>query len=220
MLFRSLVPPSEFIELAGELGLLDQITHIVLEDVLAALPRLRERFGPDIQVSLNIAARQAGDVAFMDALTRDITPDQARGLILELTEDALVAAERFQRRVLPLLRARGLRVSIDDFGTGYSSLAMLSDEIADEVKIDRTFISEVHQRPRSQGILRAIESLCGALGIAVVAEGVETAEELDYLRRHTGIRAAQGYWFARPLPLDELLTGPDPVRLPPPRAQT
>ena len=216
----TLVPPSEFIELAGELGLLDQITHIVLEDVLAALPRLRERFGPDIQVSLNIAARQAGDVAFMDALTQDITPDQARGLILELTEDALVAAERFQRRVLPLLRARGLRVSIDDFGTGYSSLAMLSDEIADEVKIDRTFISEVHQRPRSQGILRAIESLCGALGIAVVAEGVETAEELDYLRRHTGIRAAQGYWFARPLPLDELLTGPDPVRLPPPRAQT
>jgi predicted signal transduction protein with EAL and GGDEF domain len=62
-------------------------------------------------------------------------------------------------------------VSIDDFGTGYSSLAMLSDEIADEVKIDRTFISQVHQRPRSQGILRAIESLCGALGIAVVAEG-------------------------------------------------
>jgi predicted signal transduction protein with EAL and GGDEF domain len=156
----------------------------------------------------------------MDALTQDITPDQARGLILELTEDALVAAERFQRRVLPLLRARGLRVSIDDFGTGYSSLAMLSDEIADEVKIDRTFISQVHQRPRSQGILRAIESLCGALGIAVVAEGVETAEELDYLRRHTGIRCAQGYWFARPPALDELLTGPDPVRLPPPRAQT
>ena len=99
-------------------------------------------------------------------------------------------------------------------------LAMLSDEIADEVKIDRTFISEVHRRPRSQGILRAIESLCGALGIDVVAEGVETQEELDHLRRHTTIGCAQGYWFARPLPLDVLLTGPEPVRLPPARGQS
>lgn len=201
----TLTLPAEFIDLAVELGLLDQITALVRDDVLQALPQLRARFGEAVTVSLNIAARQASDVAFMDGLTSDITPDQARGLMLELTEDALVAAERFQRRVLPLLRARGLRVSIDDFGTGYSSLAMLSDEIADEVKIDRAFICQVHQRPRSQSILRAIESLCGALGIAVVAEGVETAEELAYLRRHTHIRGAQGYWFARPMRLADLL---------------
>ncbi len=208
----TLTLPAEFIDLAVELGLLDQITALVRDDVLQALPRLRAHFGEAVTVSLNIAARQASDVAFMDDLTRDITPDQARGLMLELTEDALVAAEPFQHRVLPLLRARGLRVSIDDFGTGYSSLAMLSDEIADEVKIDRAFICEVHQRPRSQSILRAIESLCGALGIAVVAEGVETAEELAYLRRHTHIRCAQGYWFAKPLRLEDLLARADTLR--------
>lgn len=210
----TLTPPAEFIDLAVELGLLDQITVIVRDDVLQALPRLRAGFGDAVTVSLNIAARQASDVTFMDNLTRDVTPDEARGLMLELTEDALVAAERFQRRVLPLLRERGLRVSIDDFGTGYSSLAMLSDEIADEVKIDRAFICQVHQRPRSQSILRAIESLCGALGIAVVAEGVETAEELAYLRTHTHIRCAQGYWFARPMRLEDLLAQADGLVIP------
>ena len=71
-----------------------------------------------------------------------------------------------------------MRVSIDDFGTGFSSLAKLADITADEVKIDRAFITSIHERPRSQGILRVIESLCSALDVSVVAEGVETAEEL------------------------------------------
>jgi EAL domain-containing protein (putative c-di-GMP-specific phosphodiesterase class I) len=129
----------------------------------------------------------------------------ATSIILELTEDALVATERFQNKVLPRLREMGVRVSIDDFGTGFSSLSTLADITADEIKVDRTFISSIHERPRSQGILKAIESLCQALKIEVVAEGVETDEELAYLEEHTSIQLVQGYYFGKPQSIESLL---------------
>ncbi len=201
--------PGEFIGLATELGLIDAITHFVLDDVAANLPALRRRYGEQVSVSINIAARQAGDVVLMEALMDRL---QAQGIataiVLELTEDALVATERFQRHVLPRLRAMGVRVSIDDFGTGYSSLSTLADITADEIKVDRAFISSIHERPRSQGILNAIESLCRALRIEMVAEGVETAEELDWLRRHSSIRCVQGYFFGKPQSIAAQLEGP------------
>lgn len=197
--------PSDFIELATELGVLDELTHFMFDSVIADLPRLKHRFGGAITVSVNIGARQAGDVHFMDSIIRRIDANLGRQLVLELTEDALVAAHPFQKQVLPRLRELGVRVSIDDFGTGYSSLAMLSDVTVDEVKVDRAFVSGVQERSRSQGILRAIESLCGALQIDMVAEGVETPAELAYLREHSTIRCAQGYLFARPAFVDDIL---------------
>src|SRR6202007_819555 len=98
----------------------------------------------------------------------------------------------------------GIGISIDDFGIGYSSLSALADITADEIKIDRSFISDIHKRPRSQGILRAIESLGEALGMTVIAEGIEAFEELAYLQAATRIRFAQGYYFSRPIFLEEL----------------
>jgi len=198
--------PGSFIDLAGELGLLDDITHFVLDDVLHSLPLLSERYGPEITVSINIGARQAGDLTFMrPVIERLAASGLARRIVIELTEDAFVATQRFERQVLPELRKLGVRVSIDDFGTGFSSLSTLADITADEVKVDRAFITAIHQRIRSQGILKAIESLCLALDISIVAEGVETEEELDYLRTHTSIRLAQGYLFARPQFLEALV---------------
>src|SRR5262249_37048228 len=97
-----------------------------------------------------------------------------------------------------------VRVSIDDFGTGYSSLSVLADITADEVKVDRSFITDIHLRPRSQSVLRTIESLCHALGMSVIAEGVESFEELAYLQAASRIRYAQGYYFSKPFFLDEL----------------
>jgi EAL domain-containing protein (putative c-di-GMP-specific phosphodiesterase class I) len=98
-------------------------------------------------------------------------------------------------------------VSIDDFGVGYSSLAALADITADELKVDRSFITDIHKRPRSQSILKAIESLAHALGMSIIVEGVETAEELVYLQAATRIRLAQGYYFSKPLFLNELSQG-------------
>src|SRR5262245_62221588 len=122
----------------------------------------------------------------------------ARRIMLELTEDAFVETSKFQAQVLPMLREIGVRVSIDDFGTGYSSLAALADIPADELKVDRSFITSIHERPRSQSVLRAIESLGHALEMTIVAEGVETFEELAYLQAATRIRYAQGYYFSKP----------------------
>ncbi len=202
---REVLGPDDFIALATEIGLIDAITHFVLEDVADFLPRLQSRFGENISISINIAARQASDILFMTSLMDYL---QAQGIaasvILELTEDALVAAQIFQNRVLPHLREMGVRVSIDDFGTGFSSLSKLADITADEIKVDRTFISSIHEQPRNQCILKAIESLCQALRIEVVVEGVETAEELAYLERFTSIQFVQGYYFGRPQSVESI----------------
>jgi diguanylate cyclase (GGDEF)-like protein/PAS domain S-box-containing protein len=191
--------PGTFIELAGELGLLDDITRFVLEDVERTMPELTARYGAKCSVSFNLSPRQASDVVFMQSVIDQLCRSGlAKRCVLELTEDTLGTAGRFQRDVLPLLRSHGVRVSIDDFGTGYSSLSTLTDITADEVKVDRAFITAIHQRPRSQGILKAIESLCRALNITMIAEGVETEEELAYLMDHTSIDVVQGYYFSRP----------------------
>jgi EAL domain-containing protein (putative c-di-GMP-specific phosphodiesterase class I) len=103
-----------------------------------------------------------------------------------------------------MIREIGARVSIDDFGVGYSSLSALADITADEIKVDRSFITDVHRRPRSQSILKAIESLGQLLGMSVIVEGVETFEELTYLLAATRISCAQGYYFGKPLLLEDL----------------
>jgi c-di-GMP phosphodiesterase Gmr len=190
--------PNEFISLAVELGLIDHITHLVLTEAVAAMDQIDEAYGP-VTVSLNVAAKQAGNLEFMRSFIEALKATRrADRFMVELTEDAFIAKNQFQTEVLPLLREIGVRISIDDFGTGYSSLSALADITADEIKIDRSFITDIHLRPRSQSVLKAVESLSHALGMSVVAEGVETFEELAYLQAATRIRCAQGYYFARP----------------------
>ena len=128
-------------------------------------------------------------------------------LVLELTEDAIIEQGVFQSEILPFLRKIGVKLSIDDFGTGYSSLSALADITADELKIDRSFITRIHERPRSQSVLKAIESLGHTLGMDMVAEGVESAEELIYLQTATRIRFAQGFYFSKPVYLDDMRSG-------------
>lgn len=203
-------PPGDFIALAIELGLMDDLTHIVLDRTIQSVDRINEAFGEAASISLNVAAKQAGDLRFMRALLdRIASTGFANRFILEITEEAFVAKSTFQESVLPLIREIGARVSIDDFGVGYSSLSALADITADEVKIDRSFITNLHQRPRSQNILKAVEALSRSLGMEVIVEGLETFEELAYLRACTSIRYAQGYYFSRPVMLEELVATRD-----------
>jgi EAL domain-containing protein (putative c-di-GMP-specific phosphodiesterase class I) len=198
--------PQGFINLAAELGVINPITRFVLRESIASLGQLEEAFGPDKTISINVAAKQAGDLNFMRGLLDTLAQSGfAQRFIIEVTEDAFIATREFQTRILPLLRELGVRVSIDDFGTGYSSLSVLADITADEIKIDRSFITNIHQRPRSQSILRAIESVSQAVGMTVVAEGVESFEELAYLLAATRIRYAQGYHFAKPFLLEDVI---------------
>ena len=202
--------PSEFVALAVELGLIDQITHMVLGETVAAMGHIDEAFGPTTTISINVAAKQATNTAFMLSLVQALeATGRAERFMIELTEDAFLAKNQFQSEILPLLRHLGVRVSIDDFGTGYSSLSALADITADEIKIDRSFITDIHKRPRSQNVLKAIESLSAALGMTVVAEGIETFEELAYLQAATRIRYAQGFYFCKPLFIGKMGYGDD-----------
>src|ERR1700730_1464827 len=197
--------PGTFINLAVELGLIDELTHLVLAEIVKSIDLINETFGHEATISINVAAKQAGNPEFMRSFAEAL---QATGFprrfMIEVTEDAFVAKTRFQDEILPIFRNLGVGISIDDFGIGYSSLSALADITADEIKIDRSFITDIHKRPRSQGILRAIESLSEALGMTVVAEGLETHEELLYLQAATRIRYAQGFYFSRPIFLEEL----------------
>jgi EAL domain-containing protein (putative c-di-GMP-specific phosphodiesterase class I) len=176
----------------------------MLSEAINSIERLDDAFGTGTKIAVNVAAKQAGDVAFM---RRFIETLQASGcaerFIVEVTEDAFIAKNQFQTEVMPMLRNIGVKVSIDDFGTGYSSLSLLADITADEIKVDRSFITDIHQRPRSQSVLKAIESVSHALGMTVIAEGIETFEELAYLQAATRIRYGQGFYFARPFFLED-----------------
>jgi len=197
--------PGTFINLAVELGLIDELSHLVLAEIVKSIDLINETFGPAATISINVAAKQAGNPEFMQSFARAL---EATGypsrFMIEVTEDAFVTKTHFQDKILPIFRKLGVGISIDDFGTGYSSLSALADITADEIKIDRSFITDIHKRPRSQGILRAIESLSEALGMTVIAEGIESYEELAYLQAATRIRYAQGYYFSRPIFLEDL----------------
>jgi c-di-GMP phosphodiesterase Gmr len=195
--------PGSFVELATELGLIDRLTHLVLDEIMGSIDQVNGMFGAHASISINVAAKQAGNADFMRAFAGALEATGcAQRFMIEVTEDAFLDGSEFQTDILPLLRDLGVGVSIDDFGTGYSSLAALADITADELKIDRSFITDIHKRPRSQSILKAIESLSDALGMVVVAEGVETFEELAYLQGATRLRYAQGYYFSKPVLLD------------------
>ncbi|WP_337172346.1 EAL domain-containing protein [Gemmatimonas aurantiaca] len=207
-------PPGLFVPIAAEMGLLDEMTDIVLDGLIQAMPDLTARFGEDITYSLNLSPGQTARLPFMQkVIQRIVDTARPRNFILEFTEDALVATGPFQSKVLPLLKEADIGVSIDDFGMGYSSLAVLADITADEIKVDRSLISGIQDRPRSQIILRAIESLSSALGVSVVAEGIEEHAEKDYLQRHSNIRIGQGFLFHKPELVTELMDDHLPMLL-------
>jgi cyclic di-GMP phosphodiesterase Gmr len=197
--------PGTFINLAVELGLIDELTHLVLAEIVRSIDLINETFGASATISINVAAKQANSPTFMRSFAEALEATGfPRRFMIEVTEDAFVTKTRFQDEIVPIFRKLGVGISIDDFGIGYSSLSALADITADEIKIDRSFIKDIHLRPRSQGILRAIESLSEALGMTMIAEGIETFEELAYLQAATRIRYAQGFYFAYPIFLEEL----------------
>lgn len=197
--------PGGFLPLANELGLLDDMTFLLLDELLGYLPCLDARYGTALRYSINVSPVQAAKNQFMQNLVqRLLASGRAASFMLELTEETIAATYSFQSEILPLLREAGIGLSIDDFGTGYSSLATIADLTADELKIDRSLITAIHERPRSQAVLRAIESMGTALSLSVVAEGIETIDEKLYLTTHAGVTIAQGYLFHKPELLSEL----------------
>jgi diguanylate cyclase (GGDEF)-like protein len=129
--------PGTFINLAVELGLIDELTHLVLAEIMKSIDLINETFGANTSISINVAAKQAGNPEFMQSFARALEATGCpRRFIIEVTEDAFVAKTHFQDEILPIFRQLGVGISIDDFGIGYSSLSALADITADEIKID------------------------------------------------------------------------------------
>ena len=200
---RGLVPPAEFIPAAEASGLIVPLGERVLELALRQLRTWREegRVEPDFRVSVNLSARQYQEEGLVDAIGRTAEGLEVplEMLTLEITETILLTG----RGKLQGLRDRGTRVAIDDFGTGYSSLHYLRRLEADALKLDRSFVADLGESARSAAIVDAVLTVADRLELDVVAEGVETEEQLAWLR-DAGCGYGQGYFFTRPLPAGEL----------------
>jgi EAL domain-containing protein (putative c-di-GMP-specific phosphodiesterase class I) len=196
---RGEVAPLDFVPLAEECGLIVSIGRWVLDEACAYAARLRKSTGRDLEISVNVSARQLQCPEFVEhvdnALDRSGLP--ASLLTLELTESVLVAAgERVEQR-LAALKERGVRLALDDFGTGYASLAYLQRLPVDIVKIDRSFTARIDSGDDDVALLRGIVGLGKALGLELVAEGIERDAQ-EGIVQALGCDGAQGFHFGRP----------------------
>jgi diguanylate cyclase (GGDEF)-like protein/PAS domain S-box-containing protein len=204
---RGNVPPAEFIPVAEETSLILRLGDWVLEHALRSQVRLQAA-GWRVPLSVNVSPRQFRQTDFVVGITRLLAQTGADPtlLVLEITESVLLDGLEGAVHRMEQLAALGIRFSIDDFGTGYSSLAYLKRLPLYELKIDRSFIQDTPGDPSDTAIVKLILSMAQHLGLRVVAEGVETREQADFLAAH-GCDALQGYYYARPQPLDEWLAG-------------
>jgi diguanylate cyclase (GGDEF)-like protein len=198
---RGLLAPAHFIALAEETGLIAPLSMALLRQACVDLRRLPAHW----RLSFNVAPQQmldSGLVAQLLAVLAEggVAPSR---LDVELTESALVSDIARAREVIQALQATGITVTLDDFGTGYSSLSYLAEMSFDKIKIDRSFVRTLHERPESAKIVGAVIGLSRSLGVQIVAEGVETERDARVLQQ-LGCALAQGYLFSRPLPAAEL----------------
>ena len=201
---RGLLGPAEFIKVAEETGLVVEIGQWVLDVACAQLAEWQAGGGP-ARVAVNVSARQLTSPGFVEAVARTLGSSGAdpAGLTLELTESLLMADTAAAGSVLGALQRLGIRIALDDFGTGYSSLSYLHQFPIACLKIDKSFIDGLGALDGDASVVSGILGLASALHMAVVAEGVETAIQADLLA-DLGCEMAQGYFFGRPMPADEL----------------
>jgi diguanylate cyclase (GGDEF)-like protein len=205
---RGLVPPMTFIPIAEDTGLINEIGLFVLDEACAHLAAWRSTLdgAGALSVAVNVSARQLRDREFVSAVSAILARHRLPGsaLCLELTESLLMDDPDAAAAMLREVRALGVRLSIDDFGTGYSSLSYLKRFPVDQVKIDRSFVDGLDDPDSSEeSLVAAIIAMADALGMATVAEGVETAAQAARLR-HLLCDRVQGYLYSRPLPPNQV----------------
>ncbi|HNH34517.1 MAG TPA: EAL domain-containing protein [Rhodocyclaceae bacterium] len=194
-----LLPPAHFIPLAEQTGLIVPIGEWVMREACRQIGRWNAAGLPAVRVAINVSARQFRSGDLVDALGHVLADHPVgRGqLEMEFTEGVLMEQTEATVTILSRLREMGVRMSVDDFGTGYSSLAYLRRFPLDALKLDRSFVADIDTDADNQAIARAVISLGHSLRLEIIAEGVETAAQLEVLRAQ-GCDQAQGYLFARP----------------------
>jgi len=203
---RGTVSPSVFIPVVEAAGLADDVGLWVLNGAAREASQWVGNGPGPLRIAVNISANQLHSAKFTEFLTRMFHNHglEPGALEIELTESVASANDARVAKMFEEIRALGVRISIDDFGTGYSSFSTLRQLGFDKIKIDREFVTQVQNRPDSQAICRSILTLGQGLGIKVLAEGVETAEEYQWLLGE-GCRHFQGFYFSRPLPAADFL---------------
>jgi len=201
---RGLIPPNEFIPVAEETGVIVQMTRWVLRQACRQNKQWQDKGYPKIDVAVNVSARDFRDSNMLETVTEAIrlTGLDPSYLDIEITESVLMKNVDTAVRVLLSIRDMGVRVSIDDFGTGYSSLSYLKRFPIDAVKIDRSFVKDITTNPDDSAIAGAVLGMSHAMNLRVVAEGVETREQLDHLAS-LGCDEMQGYLVSKPVPAEE-----------------
>jgi diguanylate cyclase (GGDEF)-like protein/PAS domain S-box-containing protein len=199
---RGLMPPSEFIPVAEETDLIVPLGRWVLREACRQMAQWHRSFAvdPALTVSVNVSFRQLGDTNLVDEVRKALSESglPPGSLKLEMTESSIMSNTEMAISVLRQLKEIGVGLEIDDFGTGYSSLSNLSRLPFDTVKIDQLFVKDLHASGESAEIVKTILDLARSMGMSVVAEGVETADQLGVLTS-LGCDYAQGYYFSRPV---------------------
>jgi diguanylate cyclase (GGDEF)-like protein len=211
------ISPIKFIPLAEETGLITRLSEWVLREVCRQLSDWRRRNIPVPAVSINLSAMNFRDADLPDKILRCLGEYALvpKDLMLELTETVLLDSDPASLNTLRKTKDRGLMLSLDDFGTGYSSLGYLRNLPISEMKLDRSFVQDVHENDVSQRLSKAIIRVGESLDLCVLAEGVENKAQFDLLKKQH-YHVVQGYYVAKPLPPDELekwLTNWEPSRV-------
>lgn len=199
------ISPAIFVPIAEEIGAIREIGQWVFRRALEECSALCRSVAGEFVVSVNLSSTQFNDASFLQVMDAELKAAgvAAERLRIEIVESSLMTDLDLARDTLDGLRGVGVSVSIDDFGTGYSSLAYLTRLPIDEIKIDKAFVRNVGMNPEDDAIVRSIVLLGKALGLSVVAEGVETAKQLAFLQE-VECDLVQGYYFARPAAFPQL----------------
>ncbi len=204
---RGLVPPSEFIPIAEETDIILPLGRWVLREACRQMAEWQRNFkvDPQLRVSVNVSFRQLSDTNLVAEVRNALAETGLRpeSLKLELTESSIMSNTEMAIDVLRQLKETGVGLEIDDFGTGYSSLSYLNRLPFDTVKIDRSFIKDLHEKAESTEIVRTILDLARSMNMNVVAEGIETTDQMDTLTS-LGCDYGQGYYFSKPIDKDSM----------------
>jgi len=198
---KGMIPPGAFIPLAEETGLIVPLGDWVLHTACAQNRQWQQEGLPPISVATNLSARQFRETDLVETVQRTLreTGLEPQYLSLEVTESLIMKDPARAATTMRRFKELGIELSLDDFGTGYSSLNYLRSFPVDCLKIDRSFITDVTTDPSAAAVATSIVAIAHSLGLHAVAEGVETQEQLDFLR-HCGCDSLQGYYFSRPVP--------------------
>jgi len=216
---RGLLSPACFIEVAEQSGLINPIGEWVMREALKLAAEWRRQVVHEVTIHVNVSAHQLKQADFAQTVESALNDaGLPPGVLdLEMTESALIEDSARGQVLLASLKAIGVQIALDDFGTGFSSLSYLKNLPVDAIKIDKSFIDDLPDGERGGALVEAILTLGERLHNAIIAEGVETVEQRDWLVAH-GCRYLQGYYFSRPLPAAEFLAlarerrAPEPIK--------